>query len=631
MQKIRLLLVLCFSVLLGNVLSAGNTEMRSTNLPKISGESLIDRTNKSIHWYREVQSGNQWVSEPSDIYYWNTQHLLSNQILQTAFASITAELSFVEVVPISTSKTNLAASLESEHLGQLTADRAAKIDQLKQQIKTYDSEIRNENNSDTKTNLISRRSALQTQLIFLERLKAALQKTGGLLKVPGDALDSTTLAGQLEGLQQSIADELISNGSSANIETAKIRDLDSGGLFSRAEGLFSLARDIRGIDGLISATTQFQKELAKSEAPMRACLKTILQHGDDVSNAMQGQDLKNLTDAQRDSEKLAADFEKIWLALQPQQEALLLIERSKHNLQLWHDAILHHEAELARSLLIKIITLVSIIVIILLLSEFWRRVTFNYVNDDRRRRQFLFIRKLVVSILLGVIIITSFVSNLSSLAAFTGLLTVAIALALQTILLSIAAYFFIIGKHGLKVGDRITAAGALGEIVDIGLVRFYLKELSGTAPDLHPTGRIVTYPNSIIFQPVPLYKQMANTALIWHELIVNVRIDADIVFVKEKTLSLVNTAYEEYHKLLEIHTTQGDWILGLKVEAPSPYLLTRKKNKNNDVVVLFPVNLMHENQIDQVVIKAVQTAVAKDEAFKKAIDGTPYVGIHSEF
>lgn len=619
---------LCLGLITFSAVIASPSEF-NLNLPKVTADSLIERTNTSIRWYREVQLGNQWISQPSDIYYWNTEHTLSNQILQTTFQSITAQVPFVEATSVGQKKKAIEP-VENDHISQLAAERASDIDQIKAQIKISDTAIKNERSVEARANLVTRRSALQTQLIFLEKLRDNLQKTGGLLKVPGEALDSTTLVGQLEGLQQSIADELTSNSSTVSVDTTNLKDLDSGGLFARAGGLLALTRDLRGIDGLISATTQLQKGLFKSEEPFRAALRTVVQQGDQAREAMQSQDLKVVADAQHSTEKLSANFEKLWAALQPLQEAGLLIERSKHNLQLWHDAILHRNEDLARALLIKVITLFLIIVFILLLSEFWRRVTFKYVNDDRRRRQFLFIRRLVTGVFLAVIIIAGFVTNLSSLAAFTGILTVAIALALQTIILSIAAYFFIIGKHGLKVGDRITAGGALGEIVDIGLVRFYIKELSETGSELRPTGRIVTYPNSIIFQPVPLYKQMTSTTLIWHEIVINVRVGADVSLVKDKGLSAVLSAFAEYQSLLDSHTLKGDWILGLKIDAPAPYVLTRSNDKTTDVIVLFPVNLLHENQIDQLVIKSIDAAIQRDDAFKKSIEGTPCIAIYTE-
>src|SRR6202030_4289324 len=132
-----------------------------------------------------------------------------------------------------------------------------------------------------------------------------------------------------------------------------------------------------------------------------------------------------------------------------------------------------------------------------ILSEIWRRLTFRYIRDPRRRRQFLLMRRFVMGFLVGIVLIMGFVSEFSSLATFAGFVTAGIAVGLQAILLSIAAYFFVIGRYGIRVGDRISVAGVTGDVIDIGLVRLYLMELATSGADFYPTGRIVVFSNSV--------------------------------------------------------------------------------------------------------------------------------------
>ena len=80
--------------------------------------------------------------------------------------------------------------------------------------------------------------------------------------------------------------------------------------------------------------------------------------------------------------------------------------------------------------------------ILALFSELWRRFIYRYVQDVRRRRQILILRRFVVYFLMGLVIILGFVSEFSSLATFAGFITAGLAVGLQTILLSVAAYFF---------------------------------------------------------------------------------------------------------------------------------------------------------------------------------------------
>ena len=90
--------------LTGISLFAADITDQSNTLPKVSGSNLVDRTNASIRWYRDVQVSSQWISQPSELYYWNTEHDLSTKILQATFTSISAQVPFVEVLAKTPSK-----------------------------------------------------------------------------------------------------------------------------------------------------------------------------------------------------------------------------------------------------------------------------------------------------------------------------------------------------------------------------------------------------------------------------------------------------------------------------------------------------------------------------------------------
>jgi small-conductance mechanosensitive channel len=112
------------------------------------------------------------------------------------------------------------------------------------------------------------------------------------------------------------------------------------------------------------------------------------------------------------------------------------------------------------------------------ISELWRRAIYRYVTDVRRRYQFLLIRRIVLWFVIAIIIAAAFASELGAVTTFAGLMTAGIAVALQNVILSIAGYFFLIGKYGLRVGDRVQIADVTGDVVDIGLVRMHIMEVT---------------------------------------------------------------------------------------------------------------------------------------------------------
>ena len=115
-------------------------------------------------------------------------------------------------------------------------------------------------------------------------------------------------------------------------------------------------------------------------------------------------------------------------------------------------------------------------------------------------------RRLVVGGIVMLILVAGFVTEFGSLATYAGLLTAGIAVALQSVILSGVAHF--LGRYGVRVGDRVTISGITGDVIDTGIFRLYMMELGGKNGDFQPTGRIVIFSNSVLFQPNAFYKQI---------------------------------------------------------------------------------------------------------------------------
>jgi small-conductance mechanosensitive channel len=228
--------------------------------------------------------------------------------------------------------------------------------------------------------------------------------------------------------------------------------------------------------------------------------------------------------------------------------------------------------------------------------------------------------------LVGVVVITGFVSEFSSLATFAGFVTAGIAVGLQAVLLSVAAYFFVVGRYGIRVGDRISIAGVTGDVVDIGLVRLYIMELAGVGVDLDPTGRIVVFSNSVLFQAgTPLFKQIPGTEYAWHELTVTLAPGGNHKLVQDKIFSAVNTVYAEYRDRIERQL--GGFERQTEIQLKSPKLESKLQLSDSGVefIVRYPVDLRSASQIDDRVTRMVVELVNGDLELKNAIAGSPKI------
>jgi small-conductance mechanosensitive channel len=223
-------------------------------------------------------------------------------------------------------------------------------------------------------------------------------------------------------------------------------------------------------------------------------------------------------------------------------------------------------------------------------------------------------------------LILGFISDFSSLATFTGFLTAGIAVSLQAVLLFIAAYFFIIGRHGIRVGDRISIAGITGDVVDVGLVRLYLMELVGTGLDFHPTGRIVVFSNAVLFQPgTPLYKQVPGADYTWHDVAVLVTPDGNHQAAQEKLMGVVNAVYSNYREEIESQHASIEGRVNIQVAVPHPQVRLQFAEAGLELLVRYPVEIRRAPKMDEEMTRKILELIAADPDLRAAISGTPQI------
>ena len=163
--------------------------------------------------------------------------------------------------------------------------------------------------------------------------------------------------------------------------------------------------------------------------------------------------------------------------LVPLTKAGVLLEQYRNNLDSWRDATRTQYRSALKTLAARVGLLLLLLAAVFAAGELWKRAVFKYVQETRRRQQLLLVRRIVMWAVALAIVGIAFATEASSFATFAGLLTAGVAVAMQSVLVSIVGYFFLIGKYGLRVGDRVQIANVTGEVIDLGLVRLHLMEL----------------------------------------------------------------------------------------------------------------------------------------------------------
>jgi small-conductance mechanosensitive channel len=184
------------------------------------------------------------------------------------------------------------------------------------------------------------------------------------------------------------------------------------------------------------------------------------------------------------------------MALAKQQ---ILLNIYKTNLMSWRGSVVNQYSSARKSLLIRVGLLVIVVGFLIGLSESFRRLTLRHVHDPSRRNVIIVVQRILLWSVIGLVLAFAFATDLSSMATFIGLLTAGVAVALQNVILAVLGYFVLVGKLGLRVGDLIQISGVTGEVIDIGLMQFQVREVNADRPGDQHADRVVSFSNSFVF------------------------------------------------------------------------------------------------------------------------------------
>jgi small-conductance mechanosensitive channel len=370
---------------------------------------------------------------------------------------------------------------------------------------------------------------------------------------------------------------------------------------------------------VLTNTEALTQSIDNRRAPLTLEIREIVRRAESAPPSQA--EVAQSTETRRNLESAVTRVKQLSTALVPLGEQGVAVDVARSTLVAWRNALTQRATMAGRYLLLRVLVLVLAIAVVLAVSEVWRRATFRYLRDGRRRRQFLLIRRIVVACAITAVLVVGFVSQIGSLATYAGFVTAGVAVALQNVILAIVAYFFLIGRYGVRVGDRITIGGVTGNVIEIGLVRIYLMELA--MPDWHPTGRIVVFSNAVLFQPAALFKQMPGVDYTWHTVTLTLAPTADLARAERDLRAAVDAAYEGFRESIERQHARFQESLDLQTPAPKPEVRIRFADEGVLVLVRYPAELTRANEMDNRVMTAVRDTVTKAPAIPLAPTGSP--------
>jgi small-conductance mechanosensitive channel len=372
-----------------------------------------------------------------------------------------------------------------------------------------------------------------------------------------------------------------------------------------------LSAKARTIETVDRRTAELQDVFTQIRNPPLEKLKALAVRGDELAAQSDSEDRANLKSIRDQYDTLAWLFQQTSAMVTPLAKAEVLLNQYRNNLGNWRDATQKQYRDALRALGWRLVVFTALLALVFTAAEIWRRAVFRYVQDPRRRSRFLLLRKIVLWALVVAIAAATFATELGSLATFAGLITAGLAVAMQSVLVSVVGYFFLIGKYGIRVGDRVQVGNVTGEVIDLGLVRLHLMELSGQG-SMSPTGRVVAFANSIIFQASGgLFKQIPGINLAWHEITVKLPTGADYAALKTQLFEAVSNVLKDYREDIvrqtqEMQRTAAHSAMG----DAQPQVQLRFSAAGVDALVRYPVQLQHAAEIDERVSREVLNVIS---------------------
>jgi hypothetical protein len=387
------------------------------------------------------------------------------------------------------------------------------------------------------------------------------------------------------------------------------------GIWELATNVLQLRNKISTIDVIDRRTADLARTFEQISAPPLKQLQALSARSDALAKQADSADSAALKSLRGEFDTLAWLFKQTSAILIPLTKEQVLLQQYRHNLANWQEATQRQYHEALQALGIRLCFLIGILVAVFVLAEVWKRAVFRYAHETRRRYQLLLIRKIVLWALVVAIVGLSFITEISALATFAGLLTAGVAVAMQSVLVSVVGYFFLIGKYGIRVGDRIQIGTVVGEVIDLGLVRMHLMELNAQGP-LGPTGRVVAFANLIVFQASGgLFKQIPGVNLSWHETTLALPEVGDYAALKEKLLAAVTGVVNEYRDEIMRQTREiTRTTSSTSVNDAVPHVQMHIAGGRMEASIRYPVSFEHAGEIEERVSQAVLKVIAENSA-----------------
>jgi hypothetical protein len=465
-----------------------------------SNSQVISYLLQSVNWYRHVYTERQVANEPTDVMFLDDNQAIERQIVKLSFEFAKAD-AIVETSAASSHSGTTSTSPPSadlDHFIELKKRNDDLSQQAMEEIKNLDKRLNAASGAD-RGKLKAAEEDAQTRLHLLDAVAQGLNDLIEFVQNPSEAhaqighLDST-----IDNLAQSIpemnSESVPSTTARLQLTNSRIASSDAG-VLALVSNVSAMRRKLHVVDEKIRLTNNLILSAENLRIPMAAFVTRIVQKVAIID--LQTSDLPSLREQKSHLDAVTLELKGLSPALVALDKQKVLLAEYKSNVLCFRTDTAGQYRQAWKELIIRLFVVALIVVLLLAIGHVSRRLATRRVQDPNRQRLIAMFHQFLTLFAIAVVILFVLASDLKSVATYFGLLSAGLLLAMQNVIPASLGALLLVGKRGIRIGDRVQVSGITGDVINMGLLQFQLREFDVRKQRF--TGHVATFSNSLVF------------------------------------------------------------------------------------------------------------------------------------
>jgi hypothetical protein len=465
-----------------------------------SNSEVIDYLFLSVNWYRHVYAERQVANEPTDFMFLDDNQAIERQIVKLSFEFAKADV----IVETSTAPSHIGTTSTSpppadlDHFIELKKRNDDLSHQAMEEIKNLDKRLNAASGAD-RGKLKAAEEDAQTRLHLLDAVAQGLNDLIEFVQNPSEAhAQSGHLDSTIDDLAQSIPEM---NSESVPPTTARLQQPNyriassDTGVLALVSNVSAMRRKLHVVDEKIRLTNNLILSAENLRIPMAAFVTRIVQKVAMID--LQTSDLPSLREQKSHLDAVTLELKGLSPAIVALDKQKVLLAEYKSNVLGFRTDTAGQYREAWKELIIRLFVVASIVVVLLAIGHVSRRLATRRVQDPNRQRLIAMFHQFLTLFAIAVVILFVLASDLKSVATYFGLVSAGLLLALQNVIPASLGALLLVGKRGIRIGERVQVSGITGDVINMGLLQFQLREFDVQKQGY--TGHVATFSNSLVF------------------------------------------------------------------------------------------------------------------------------------